>query len=206
MLSFILSGIALGFTQGCSPGPHSALVVSQTLKGNMREGSLVAFAPVIATFPILAITLPFASFLSAHKTGLAVLALIGGLYLFFIAWETAKTNEFSIGNTNALQNPFWRGFNATLLSPHPYLFWSTAGATLLVTAYAAGSMAAALFLLSFLSVLLLSKLGLVLLANRLKAGVSGKGFVILMRVLAIVLVIFACSLWVDGLRLIGVQI
>lgn len=205
ILSFFLSGVALGFTQGCSPGPHSALVVSETLRRNARKGSIVAFAPVIATIPILAITLPLAAFFSNYKLGLAILALIGGAYLLYIAWETARTSQFEVQDSNtAGRNPFWLGFNAALLSPHPYLFWSTAGATLLLGAYKAGLLAALLFLSSFLGVFFIAKLGLVFLASRLKSGVEGKGFVVLMRVLSLALVFFAVTLWVDAFKLMGV--
>lgn len=206
IFSFFLSGIVLGFTQGCSPGPHSALVVSQTLRGSFRQGTLVAFAPVLATFPILLITIPLASFLSVYASGLGILALIGASYLFFIAFETFKTQEFQVGEMKSHAHPFWMGFNAALLSPHPYLFWSTAGATLLLGAYQAGATAAILFLVGFLGVFFLAKMILVFLSSRLKSGIQGKGFIVLMRSLSALLAIFAVMLCLDGFKLLGVSL
>ena len=52
-LYFMTSGILLGLSGGLSPGPLTALVISQTLRFGAREGMLVALAPILTDGPLV---------------------------------------------------------------------------------------------------------------------------------------------------------
>ena len=64
---FISSAAFLGFGQGWTPGPHSALVVSSAVQNGFRKAAWVAFGPVAATPIILGLTVPLASFVGESK-------------------------------------------------------------------------------------------------------------------------------------------
>jgi threonine/homoserine/homoserine lactone efflux protein len=177
------------------------------LKRNIKEGAKVAFAPILATFPILLVTLPFVSFFSRNGYLLGTLSVAGGIYLLYLAFETWKPADLAslyITNETEGSSPFWMGFNAALLSPHPYLFWSTAGAALLIGAWKVGITAAAVFLTSFLGIFFVSKMLLVFIAARLKTSVHSRGLDFLLRSLSLVLFGFGLALFFESLRLFGV--
>ena len=50
---FMTSGIVLGLSGGLSPGPLTALVISQTLRFGARGGMLVALAPILTDAPLV---------------------------------------------------------------------------------------------------------------------------------------------------------
>lgn len=205
ILSILLSGVLLGATQGGSPGPHSALLISETLKSGFQRGISIAFAPVVATFPILLITIPFASQIAQHRVGLGILALIGAIYLGFIgvgSFQSANLKTESLPKRPI--SPFWSGFNSTLLSPHPYLFWSTAGAALLVSAYENSLLTAVMFLFSFLFVFFLVKVALASVAHQMRANINGQAVKVFSRSLSVILILFALWLGIDGLKFLGV--
>lgn len=69
-----------------------------------------------------------------------------------------------------------RAVLTNLLNPHPYLFWATAGAQLLLRASASGGIsAAALFLIGFYALLVGSKLLIALIVNQSRGWLGGRG-------------------------------
>ena len=57
MISYLTIGIILGFSAGFAPGPLLALVISETLRHNIRSGIKVALAPIVTDLPIILISL-----------------------------------------------------------------------------------------------------------------------------------------------------
>jgi threonine/homoserine/homoserine lactone efflux protein len=87
-----------------------------------------------------------------------------------------------------------------LLSPHPWLFWITAGAATLARAMAESGLAAAMFLAGFYLLLVGSKLLLVWATAHSRAVLFGRAFRWIMRTLGMVLAGFAVLLWVEGCK------
>ncbi len=52
-LTFLISGLVLGFSAAISPGPMTMLVISQTVRHGLREDIKVALIPIFTDGPII---------------------------------------------------------------------------------------------------------------------------------------------------------
>ncbi len=64
-LEFLISGVVFGLAAGIAPGPLLALVFSETLKYEKKEGVKVAISPLITDLPIVIFVLFMLSTLSS---------------------------------------------------------------------------------------------------------------------------------------------
>jgi threonine/homoserine/homoserine lactone efflux protein len=94
---------------------------------------------------------------------------------------------------------------ANFLSPHPYLFWISVGAPLILQASRLGQDAAALFLAAFYSCLVGAKVVLAVMVGRSRGFLSGPFYSFLIRQLGGVLILLGLLLVSDGLTLLGVK-
>ena len=99
---------------------------------------------------------------------------------------------------------FRRGLVTNALSPHPYLFWITVGAPVVIRAGRSSLLAAALYIAGFYLLLIGSKIAVAFLVDRSKAWIQGRAYVWIIRSLGVVLLVFAVLFLRDGLRLLGV--
>jgi len=92
------------------------------------------------------------------------------------------------------------------LNPHPYLFWFSVGSPTMLKAQTASSLGAAAFVTSFYLCLVGSKIFLAVVVGKSRTFLEGRIYVYTMRVLGVLLFVFALLLFRDGLRLIGMPI
>jgi threonine/homoserine/homoserine lactone efflux protein len=93
-----------------------------------------------------------------------------------------------------------KGILTNLLSPHPWLFWLTVGAAILAKAMAQSWLAAVAFLCGFYLLLVGSKVLVALTAGRSRDLLAGRPYRVMMRVLAVLLALFALLLFREGLK------
>jgi len=185
----LILGAALGLSFGLTPGPVWALVLSGTLRGGLRSGVLVAASPLVIGLPIIVVALTVLTALP--KTAIVVAGAAGGLFLLALAVSTfrdARSAQLpdSAGTTplpddagttvRQRKSPgLWQGMVATLLSPHPWIFWLTTGGPLLVAAWQRGSTDAGAFLFGYYALLVGAKtlLALVVASARHRFGTRG---------------------------------
>ena len=175
MLSMLLYGFTLGLGAGVSPGPMLVLVIRSSLERGFQAGLRVAFAPLASDAPIILICLLVVSRLPA--VFLAWLAVAGGLFVIYLGAETAlKARHARTPGQDGtpVSADFLRAVTANLLNPHPWLFWATVGAPLMVKAWKSNPLDAAAFGLGFYGLLVGSKIGIAWLIaqsrGRLTAG------------------------------------
>jgi threonine/homoserine/homoserine lactone efflux protein len=201
MLTALLLGISYGFTAGISPGPMLGLVITQTLQRGWRAGNLVALAPLITDLPIVTLAILLIGHLPAGA--LNWLALIGGLFVVYLSLETGRTalrlpkepaRETSLPSASAVGSVLWRAVITNALNPHPYLFWGTVGAQLLIRRFESdGLAAAALLLVSFYVLLVGTKLLVAFAVNHSRGWLHGPAY---RRVLlASALLLLALGIW-----------
>ena len=142
MIAALLLGISYGFAAGISPGPLLALVITQTLKRGWRAGNLIALAPLLSDLPIVLLAVVLISRLPHSAFGW--LGIIGGLFVIYLGIETingvwkqrnAKQEEIQASSDeqgNSTSALLLRAAATNALNPHPYLFWGTVGAQLLI--------------------------------------------------------------------------
>jgi len=205
-LEFLVSGAVFGLAAGIAPGPLLALVFSETLKYGKKEGVKVAISPLITDLPIVIFVLFMLSTLSSlieYNFVIGVVSLFGACYLVYLGVGSLRVKidkfEVELAKKDALK----RGVIANFLSPHPYLFWLSVGGPIIFKSLDIHISATILFILGFYSLLIGSKIGIVLVVEKSKSFIKSKYYLYIVRVLGIALILFALIFVKDGLKLIG---
>lgn len=199
MYTALLVGVMFGLSAGFSPGPLMTLVVTQTLQHNTREGVVVAAAPILTDAPIILISFFILNELSTLEPVLGFIASVGGLYVLYLSYETVTTAPVRVETSLIQPRSLRKGVLVNALNPHPYLFWATVGAPLILRAHQNNPIAPWLFILSFYCFLIGSKVFTALIVGRFRTFLEGKIYLYLMRALGAVLFVFAVFLLWEAL-------
>jgi len=204
MITLLFAGIVLGLSAGFSPGPLMTLVLSQTVRHGTREGVKVAMAPLLTDLPIILLSLLVLSRLAEYRTALGVLSLLGGLYILSLAYESLRAERLAVEAGDREPQSLRRGVLVNALNPHPYIFWLTVGGPVMLKAWNERPASAVLFMAGFSGCLVGSKVFLAVLAGRTRHLLNDRTYRALMRILGVLLVLFALLLLREGLTLVGV--
>ena len=199
MYTALLVGVMFGLSSGFSPGPLMALVITQSLQHNAREGVLVAAAPIVTDAPIILISFFILNELSTLEPVLGVIASVGGLYVLYLSYETIKTGPVRVESSPIQPKSIRKGVLVNALNPHPYLFWTTVGVPFILKARQNDSIAPWLFILSFYCFLTGSKVFTAIVVGRFRTFLEGKIYLYLMRILGVILFGFAVFLFWEAL-------
>ncbi|MCC6489668.1 MAG: LysE family translocator [Candidatus Hydrogenedentes bacterium] len=200
MSMFIMAAV-VGVTAGLSPGPLLALVITQTVRYGPREGARVAFAPLITDVPIVLAALFTLD--SARQYGIVfdLISLGGGAYVLYLAWETVRSAGVDVQIADDTPpHSLRRGVLVNALSPHPYLFWVTAGAFMFATAAKAGLIVGVMVIVVFEAGLVGSKIAVANLVGYSRDILTGKVYTYILRTLGILLALFALRMIVGALQ------
>jgi len=197
---FVLSGALLGLTAGISPGPLLTLVIAQTIRHNRTEGIKVALSPLITDLPIIAMAFLLYTRLSGFDTVLAIIAFAGGIFVAHLGIDTLRSRGIDPELKEENPGSMKRGIMANFLSPHAYIFWATVGTPILFRAYELSILSAILFLGSFYTLLVGSKIIIAILVARSKAVLNQKIYMIIMRILGIILLCFSLLFFYEGIK------
>lgn len=204
MTEFLVVGMLLGLSAGVSPGPLLALVVSETLRHDIRAGVRVAFSPLVTDLPIILLTFFVLAKLSEFRGLLGIISLIGSALLLYIGFEGMNPKTPETDTTATAPRSLAKGILVNALSPHPYLFWLSVGGPLMKRAMAHSAGAPVAFIGSFYVLLVGSKITLAVLVGRSRAILSGIVYRTIMRLVGLALWGLALILFRDGLRLLGI--
>jgi len=196
-------GLVLGISAGLSPGPLMSLVIAQTMAHGRREGVKVSLAPLLTDPPIILASLFLLRQFASQGPILGGISWMGAGVLLLLArgvWRAEPPG--GEGPRAVAPRSILKGLSINLLSPNPWLFWLTIGVPTLLRAQTGWEASA--FLVGFYPCLVGGKLGIALLVARYRTGLRPALYRGIMRVLAILLVIFALLLVRDGGRLLGV--
>lgn len=204
MVAFFSAGALLGLSAGFSPGPLFALVLSQTLQHGIREGCKVALAPLVTDLPLIILSTLLLKQLADFKQILGAVSLVGALYLLQMAYETFRCGLQETGAEGNAPQSLGRGMLVNILSPHPYLFWLSVGAPMLLKGFNAGQpWSAVSFVIGFHGCLVGSKMVLALMVGKSRRFLAGDTYHWIMRSLAVLLVVFAALLGKEAGTLFG---
>jgi len=200
VFSFLLAGLLLGLSGGLTPGPLLALAASETLRHGVCAGIRVALAPLLTDAPIVLATLWLLQPLAEQNLVLAILSLSGGCYLIWLGLDGLRFQGANLKPTHAAGS-LRRGVMANFFNPNPWLFWLTVGAPTVLEAWRrAGWLAVIAFIASFYVLLVGSKVLLVLALGRGRYILRDKGYLLLMRSLGLVLLVYALLFLSEGGR------
>jgi threonine/homoserine/homoserine lactone efflux protein len=201
LISAILAGAVLGLSSGLAPGPLLTLVIAQTLRHGPKEGMIVAVAPLITDVPIVLLALLVVGTVGRYGALPGILSLCGGMYVFYLAWETFRSLPAGAGERMEAPRSIRKGAFVNFLNPHPYLFWITVGVPMILRAKQEGTVEPLLFVGSFYVLLVGSKVVVALLTGKARGFLGGRAYRWIMKTLAALLVLFALFLLREGLRL-----
>ena len=200
MYDAIVSGLVLGLSAGLSPGPLMALVLAQTIEHGVKEGCKTALAPLITDAPVIAASLFVTTQLSRIHWFLSFISFAGGIYVAWLAWKSFFPPEIAESTGKSEPKTWSKAFFTNILSPNPWLFWFTVGAATVLKAKASGWIDVALFLLLFYGLLCGSKALLAVIAGQARPYLGGKLHILVLRLLAVTLAMFAILLFRDGFK------
>jgi len=203
MIHYLTIGAVLGLSAGFAPGPLLTLVISETLQHGIKSGLKVAIAPIITDLPIIIVTLFLISKLSNFHEILGIISLIGGCFILYMGYKSISTTGIDLNAKKIKPKSLTKGVLTNALSPHPYLFWLSVGAPVMTKAMNQNSVFPLAFIAGFYAFLVGSKVVLALLAGKSKNYLSGNAYRYVMRLLGLLLCIFAIILLRDGLNLLG---
>ena len=203
MITALATGAFLGLSCGLAPGPLLALVVAQTLRHGPREGCKIALTPLVTDAPIIVVALVLAAKLAELRPLLGIVSLAGGAFVLYLAWDSLRPARVDPEAPAEPPRSWFKGILTNLLSPHPWLFWLTVGAAILAKAIAQSWLVAVAFLFGFYLLLVGSKVMVALMAGRSRDLLAGRPYRVVMRVLAVLLGVFAILLFREGLRLLA---
>ena len=203
-MTYLTMGAVFGLTAGISPGPLLTLVISETLKHNKREGVKIAVAPLITDIPIVLLTIFLLSKMSSFDMVLGIISILGGIFIAYLGYDSIKSKGIEIDVQNLRLKSIRKGIIVNLLSPHPYIFWLMVGAPIIIKAYQASPTAAFAFITAFYVLLVGSKISIALVVDKSKAFLKNRVFIWTLRILGLVLLVFAILLIKEGLGYFGI--
>jgi len=203
MIEFLSAGTLLGLAAGFAPGPLLVLVISETLKHNIKAGIKVSIAPLVTDVPIILLSLLILNRLADFRPVLAWISIFGGLFILYLSYESLKTRGVELNLSSVSASSFRKGVITNALNPHPYIFYMTVGAPIIFRAINQNFLAALAFVGTFLLFLVGCKVLLAMVVERSRAFLKGQIYLWVMRTLGVLLLIFSIVLFRDGFRLLG---
>ncbi|MGE5672537.1 MAG: LysE family translocator [Mycobacterium leprae] len=154
MLYYVVNGIVLGLAAGLTPGPLMALILTESLRGGWPAGFRVALAPLVTDSALLSLALVVAAPLP--HWGISAISVIGGGIIMWMAFGAMRAEVPVLAVTEgAERGSFMRGITTNLLNPYAFIFWLTAGTSILKEAFRAFHWGGpALFLVPFFIVMI----------------------------------------------------
>lgn len=203
MIQYAAIGIILGLSAGFAPGPLLALVISETLKHDVRSGIRVALAPLITDLPIVILSVFVLSGLSQFHFILGCISIVGSFVIMGMGIKGFKTKGLDVQIYDIEQKSLTNGMLVNILSPHPYLFWFSVGAPTMARANEIHLSAAIAFVVCFYLLLIGSKIFLAVLAGQSKSFLKEGSYILVMKFLGAALCGLAMLLFKEGLSLMG---
>ncbi|UCE83420.1 MAG: LysE family translocator [Deltaproteobacteria bacterium] len=203
-ITFLFSGVVFGLSGGLTPGPLLTLVISETLKHDVKEGIKVAIAPLLTDLPIVLITIVVLSRLENILPLLGVVSLLGSAFLTYLAYESISFKGVDIDLEQERPQSMRKGVIVNFLNPSPYMFWFTIGAPLVLKALNIGVFSAFLFVFGFYVFLVGSKVVVAVVVGKSRFFLKSRNYIYTVRFLGIILLVFAGLFLKDSLELFGV--
>jgi len=193
-MELIIAALTFGITAGLKPGPLGIYVIHQTLLHGARSGLLASFAPFVSDGPIILGSFLLINSFRHFNLFIMIITVLGSLY---IAWIAVKLIIATPSTQQPVSAPssFLTAVKINLLNPAPYIFWSTVGGTYLLQNNLAD---AALFAFLFLATLSITKFIMAMSIKTLGNRFSDKLVGHILRLLAIMLMVFAARLFINA--------
>ena len=204
LLDALSRGTVLGLAAGFSPGPLTFLIVSETLRHGLRAGLKVSLAPVLTDLPIIVIVVLLLDRLLVIPAVYGIIALAGGLFLLQLGIGSLRISAVDLQEPDSQSRSLWKGIATNLLNPNPYIFWISVGTPIILEAFQRSWTHAAAFVVLFFCSIVGSKMLLAKMIDRSRAFLRSRAYLWIMRILGLLLILYAAMFLQDGLVRLGV--
>ena len=199
MLTALFTGLSIGLGSGVAPGPLTGLAISTTLRSGLGSGLRIAVAPLISDSVIIVLSLTLVSQLPDNA--ITILGIVGaiviaafGIEILWSAYKMGKS-ELDMGSqksTKLMKLPFVaQGALINFLNPAPWIFWITAGSTILISFWRESPAQAVIFLFTFYLTLVGAKVAIVFALAASRHRMNARTYRLILTASGILLLITA---------------
>ena len=193
-MEIIIAALTLGVTAGLKPGPLGIYVIHQTMLHGARSGLFASFAPFVSDGPIILGSFLLINSFKHFDAFILLISVAGALYIAYIAIKLLVAAPIPQQAAPA-PSSFITAVKINLLNPAPYIFWSTVGGTYLLQN---DLLDAAIFAILFLATLAITKFIMAMSIKKLGDRFSDKLISHVLKVLAVILMVFAARLFFNA--------
>ena len=197
-ITYGLLGLTFGCAGGLSPGPITALVVSQTLRFGRAEGYKVSLAPIITDGPLLLMAMYLADLAQGFEMVAGGISILGSCVLVWLAYDTGQAAEMNTDIDDVAPGSIGKAVLTNLANPHPYVFWITIGAPTALEALKSSVTAVVVFVTAFAISIVGAKVAIAYGIDKYRSFFRGTAYRWTMRVLAILLFALAVQFGYSG--------
>ena len=202
MLTALFTGLSIGLGSGVAPGPLTGLAISTTLRSGLGPGLRIAVAPLISDSIIIVLSLTLVSQLP--DVAITVLGIVGAIVVaafgIEILWSAHKmrNSELNMGSqkpTRLQKLPVLaQGVLINFLNPAPWIFWITAGSTILIGFWRESPTQAFVFIFTFYCALVGAKVVIVFALAASAHRMSARTYRLILTASGILLLVTAVIL------------
>ncbi len=194
----IAFGLFLGIAAAVSPGALLALLISETLRGNIKNGVLVSLSPIITDLPILFISIYILKKIENFTVLIGTISATGGIILFYLGIKNF-TGRYSHISTD-LHGSFLKGIIINILNPYTYLFWFFIGAPYISEKEFIESTA---FVVSFFVGITGSMILIAFFVEKIKIFIESRYYNYLLKFIGFLFIIFGVLLIKNSIKYLG---
>jgi len=202
LLTALFAGLSIGLGSGVAPGPLTGLAISTTLRSGLGSGLRIAIAPLISDSVIILLSLTLVSQLP--DGAITVLGIVGGIVVaafgLEILWSAHKMSDTEVQMGSKKPPKLQRlpvlaqGALINVLNPAPWIFWITAGSTILIGFWRESPTQAIVFLVAFYLTLVGAKVAIVITLAATRHRMSARTYRLILTASGILLLITAVIL------------
>ncbi|NPA51800.1 MAG: LysE family transporter [Aquificae bacterium] len=192
MLEFFFIGFLLGISSGISPGPLMAVLIQETIKGNIKNGIVVSIIPIITDIPLILILVFLIKQVEQIEIITKVLSFLGFIVLLYYGIKDLLTTKVDLEIDQKTTDSLKKGFITNIFNPHPYIFWGLIGVPFIVEEDILNMVS---FVIGFFTGIVCSKISIALAVEKSKMFIHSKYYIYLVRVSGFVLIIFGLILF-----------
>jgi threonine/homoserine/homoserine lactone efflux protein len=202
MLTALFAGLSIGLGSGVAPGPLTGLAISTTLRSGLGSGLRIAIAPLISDSVIILLSLTLVSQLP--DGAITVLGIVGALVVaafgLEILWSAHKMRNSGVEMGSPKPTKLQRlpvvaqGAMVNFLNPAPWIFWITAGSTILIGFWRESPTQAIIFLLAFYVTLVGAKVAIVVALAASRHRMNARTYRLILTASGILLLVTAIIL------------
>ena len=202
-IAFLVTGIIFGLSGGLTPGPLLTLIISETLRHGTKEGLKICFVPIISDLPIVLLTLYIVDQFKNIDILIAGIALAGAAFLIYLAIESLRFQGVGFEAGREKPQSLKKGIIVNFLNPNPYIFWLTIGSPTVIRGAQTSLNAAIYFIAAMYIFLVGSKIVITLITGKSRLFLNSRSYVITIRVLGLILLLFALTFIYQALEGLG---